>query len=105
MPVYPHRTLHDTVTKTGKTDTAGELLTPLRSPAVKTNPLLSREELPVERSSIGENGPENAVFYGQRTKIRRTKEQEMITAILELAEYGKQWGQLQTTHTEVNYSL
>lgn len=59
--------------------------------AVKTNPLLSQEERLVVNGSSGENVPEDPVFYGQRKKIRRTKEQEMISAILELAEYGKQW--------------
>lgn len=74
-----------------KTATIGDFSTTPGSPAVvKTNPLLSREERLMERSS-GENVPEDPVFYGQRTKIRRTKEQEMISAILELAEYGKQW--------------
>lgn len=35
----------------------------------------------------GEDGP---VFYGQRKNIRKTKEQEMINAIAQLAQYG-QW--------------
>ena len=28
------------------------------------------------------------VFYGQRTRIRKTKEKEMVLAILELSRYG-----------------
>ena len=31
---------------------------------------------------------DKAVFYGQRSNIRRTKEKEMISAILDLARYG-----------------
>ena len=53
--------------------------------AVKTNPLLVQ----VQRESWGEGGAvEMSAFYGQRRNIRKTKEQEMISAIMELAYHG-----------------
>lgn len=58
--------------------------------AVKINPLVAGSS----RTSCGEklvdglHTEENPVFYGQRTKIRKTKEQEMISALLEVAEKG-----------------
>lgn len=86
-------TAHDGIA-TGKAEmlaTVGESSTTPASTAVKTNPLLTQtsREKPLAERCNGENMPENPVFYGQRTKIRRTKEQEMISAILELAEYGE----------------
>ena len=53
--------------------------------AVKTNPLLVQ----VHGGSWGEGGAvEMSAFYGQRRNIRKTKEQEMISAIMELAHPG-----------------
>ena len=49
------------------------------SGAVKVNPLLAGS-----RESGGE-----AAFHGQMSKIRRTKEREMMTAIMEVASHGK----------------
>lgn len=49
------------------------------SGAVKVNPLLAGS-----RESGGE-----AAFHGQMSKIRRTKEREMVTAIMEVASHGK----------------
>ena len=60
--------------------------------AIKVNPLLARSGRDVDGDGTPEDRPsdeEIPVFYGQRTKIRRTKEQEMKTAILELTEKGK----------------
>ena len=38
---------------------------------------------------VRELGVASEVFYGQRGKIRRTKEQEMISAIMDLMEHRK----------------
>jgi len=34
------------------------------------------------------DGGRNPLFYGQRRNIRKTKEQEMISAIMDLVEHG-----------------
>lgn len=56
---------------------------------VKTNPLFHPPT--ADQSHMAEEKP---LFYGQRRNIRKTKEQEMITAILELAKHGEYRPQL-----------
>ena len=53
--------------------------------AVKINPLCESGSHDNARADVGDVNP---VFYGQRTKIRKTKEQEMISAILEVTTNG-----------------
>ena len=61
---------------------AAKLKSKMAPSTVKINPLMeSYDEGRAERG-------ENPVFYGQRTKIRKTKEQEMISALLEVAQNG-----------------
>ena len=47
--------------------------------AVKINPLLNRSD----------GGGSEALFHGQTSKIRRTKEREMMSAIMEVASHGE----------------
>lgn len=65
---------------------------------IKTNPLYSSS--PPNNGNNGGRGMENTsqengvvegreVFYGQRRKIRKTKEQEMITAIIDLTNHSE----------------
>ena len=60
---------------------------------IKINPLLARSSrddgTPEAPQLSGEEEEEVPVFYGQRTKIRRTKDQEMMTAILEVTGSGE----------------
>ena len=65
---------------------------------IKTNPLFkTNEKLPRSTPTLlnrrgcsqKESGVASEVFYGQRGKIRRTKEQEMISAVMDLMEHGK----------------
>ena len=59
--------------------------------AVKINPLMAYSSQDIDDGahavpSSELSRRENPVFYGQRTKIRKTKEQEMISALLEVAD-------------------
>ncbi len=58
---------------------------------IKTNPLFSTSAPVSELGHHSNSGQEEAecVFYGQRRKIRKTKEQEMINAIMDITMYGK----------------
>ena len=62
------------------------------SSAVKRNPLFvdsaSANSQPSEAEPIAIGSTNEAVFYGQRTNIRRTKQKEMVSAIMDLARYG-----------------
>lgn len=55
--------------------------------AVKINPLMASSSSCCDEEKA-EGIHENPVFYGQITKIRKTKEREMISALLEVAENG-----------------
>ncbi len=49
----------------------------------------SQNENPESQMSVPCDGARNPTFYGQRKNIRKTKEQEMITAIVDLVQYGR----------------
>ncbi|XP_064396754.1 uncharacterized protein LOC135343699 isoform X2 [Halichondria panicea] len=64
---------------------------------VKSNPLYTggqqgvENENPESQMSVPCDGARNPTFYGQRKNIRKTKEQEMITAIVDLVQYGERF--------------
>ena len=59
---------------------------------IKTNPLFAGQDhrrQQVLSSEIDGSQTNQEVFYGQRRKIRKTKEQEMINAIVDLTNHGE----------------